>query len=283
MPVTGTIATRMIIRATGNVGIGISDPGAYKLHVEGGMIAQSYATGHIIESRIYPKKGESFEVGDILSITDASESAQATESARFTKSQKAYDQNIVGVAEYNETDGFKPTFAGVFETKVSTLNGPIRAGDPITSSEIPGVGMKATKAGPIVGKALEPYDNPDPDAVGKIMVFVNVSWYDPDVYLTDTGDLKIVQNTQNTQSVGKSENQNIGESEKFSLVDSAGRVIERVGAFAEMVVAKIQAGLIETKQLIVDGIDIVKKLNELEVENDLLKARIEAIEAKLNP
>ena len=37
--------------------------------------------------------------------------------------------------------------------------------------------MKATKSGPIVGKALESYNNPDPAAVGKIMVFVSVGWY----------------------------------------------------------------------------------------------------------
>ena len=131
-------ADRLAIDYNGNVGIGTTDPGSYKLHVEGSMIAGSYATGHIIETRISPKEGESFEIGDLLSISEATGSAQATESARFTKSQKAYDQNIIGVAEYNKTDGYKPTIAGVFETKVSTINGSIKAGDPITSSEIPG-------------------------------------------------------------------------------------------------------------------------------------------------
>jgi hypothetical protein len=32
----------------GNVGIGTTDPGAYKLHVDGGMIAQTYTTGDIL-------------------------------------------------------------------------------------------------------------------------------------------------------------------------------------------------------------------------------------------
>jgi len=35
------------ISTTGNVGIGTTAPGAYKLHVEGGMIAQAYTTGDI--------------------------------------------------------------------------------------------------------------------------------------------------------------------------------------------------------------------------------------------
>lgn len=37
--------------------------------------------------------------------------------------------------------------------------------------------MKATKSGPIIAKALEPYDDPNPTAVKKIMVFVSVGWY----------------------------------------------------------------------------------------------------------
>jgi len=250
---------------SGNVGIGTTDPGSYKLHVEGGMIAQSYATGHIIESRIYPQEGESFEVGDLLSITESSESAQATESARFTKSQKAYDQNIVGVAEYNETDGYRPTFAGVFETKVSTINGSIKAGDPITSSDIPGVGMKATKAGQIIGKTLEPYDNPDPNVIGKILVFINLSWYDPDVYLTSTGELKIVASG----------------SSYIAQHTTTGNIIDKIGAFAELVTGKLRVGLIETKKLIVDGVDLLQEMRELKAENNALQARIEAIESKL--
>ena len=229
------------------------------------MIAQSYATGHIIESRIYPQEGESFEVGDLLSITESSESAQATESARFTKSQKAYDQNIVGVAEYNETDGYRPTFAGVFETKVSTINGSIKAGDPITSSDIPGVGMKATKAGQIIGKTLEPYDNPDPNVIGKILVFINLSWYDPDVYLTSTGELKIVASG----------------SSYIAQHTTTGNIIDKIGAFAELVTGKLRVGLIETKKLIVDGVDLLQEMRELKAENNALQARIEAIESKL--
>jgi len=100
--------------------------------------------------------------------------------------------------------------------RVPTIITGSSVGDSITSSSLPGVGMKATQAGPIVGKALEstehwseqtcpavdsldsinwPEDDgtnpakpcfrlPDGTYVGKIMVFVNVSWYEPEDYLS---------------------------------------------------------------------------------------------------
>ncbi|MCJ7826557.1 tail fiber domain-containing protein, partial [Patescibacteria group bacterium] len=40
-------------------------------------------------------------------------------------------------------------------------------------------------------------------------------------------------------------------------------VMNQIGAFAEVVVGKIRAGILETKQLIVDGVDVAKKLTEL--------------------
>jgi hypothetical protein len=44
--------------------------------------------------------------------------------------------------------------------KVCTENGVIRPGDYLTSSSRPGVAMKATEKGEVVGKALQSYDGP---------------------------------------------------------------------------------------------------------------------------
>ncbi|MFH0979896.1 MAG: hypothetical protein V1803_03055, partial [Candidatus Roizmanbacteria bacterium] len=97
-------------------------------------------------------------------------------------------------------------------------------------------------------------------------------WYDPDIYLTSTGDLNIV----------KDENENYVVKRTESTFAKA--TVDKVGAFAEIVVGKIRAGIIETKQLIVDGVDIVKKLNELsnkinsqQKEIDELKKEIEEL------
>lgn len=57
-----------------------------------------------------------------------------------------------------ETDGTgKPVIVGLagrVPVKMSTKNGNIAPGDYITTSDIPGVGMKATEPGRVIGKAL---------------------------------------------------------------------------------------------------------------------------------
>ncbi|MBI3290635.1 tail fiber domain-containing protein [Candidatus Microgenomates bacterium] len=84
--------------------------------------------------------------------------------------------------------------SGRVPVKVSTENGSIRPGDSLTTSSTPGVAMRATKPGPVVGKALESFPASQGDAFGgygKIMVFVNVSWHDPSIYIADNGQVEI--------------------------------------------------------------------------------------------
>ncbi len=52
---------------------------------------------------------------------------------------------------------------------VSTENGPIKPGDYLTTSTIPGVAMKATKGGSIIGTAMAVFDS---EEVGLTLVFV---------------------------------------------------------------------------------------------------------------
>lgn len=59
--------------------------------------------------------------------------------------------------------------------KVSMENGTVSAGDPLTSSSTPGVAMKATKAGKIIGYALESTNND-----GKVLVWLQPGTYIPD-------------------------------------------------------------------------------------------------------
>lgn len=68
---------------------------------------------------------------------------------------------------------------------VSTENGPIAEGDYITSSSNnPGVGVKAAKSGYVVGVAQEPYLESDPKKVGKIMVVIAIK---PAILTTSAG------------------------------------------------------------------------------------------------
>lgn len=86
----------------------------------------------------------------------------------FVLTAKPYDLAMIGVVAINpgiyleslETTKNKKypiVTSGTSRVLVSTINGPITKGDLITSSNIPGVGMKATKSGFVVGLALENY------------------------------------------------------------------------------------------------------------------------------
>jgi N-acetylneuraminic acid mutarotase len=59
---------------------------------------------------------------------------------------------------------------------VSTENGPIAVGDYLTSSSQPGVAMKATTPGQVIGQALQAYNGA---TTGTILVRINVFWYLP--------------------------------------------------------------------------------------------------------
>jgi hypothetical protein len=85
-----------------------------------------------------------------------------------------------------------------------------------------------------------------------------------DIFLNSSDDVIIVEN-------------NLG----YSIKNKNDSFITRISAFAQLVVAKIQAGLIETKKLIVDGVDIVKKINELSAKVESQQKEIEALKEEI--
>jgi hypothetical protein len=91
-----------------------------------------------------------------------------------------------------------------------------------------------------------------------------LSLLEKDLNITSTGDLKIV-----------------GENSKFEVRNSKNDLIIRIAAFAEIIAGKIKAGLIETKKLIVDGVDILKKLNELSAKVESQQKEIEALKEEI--
>lgn len=93
-----------------------------------------------------------------------------------------YDPGLIGVVTFSPAISFNiqgnnssPVVSnGNAIVMVSTINGQIKKGDLITSSNIPGVGMKGTRSGYMIGTAGEPYSEKDPKKVGKINVTLNV-------------------------------------------------------------------------------------------------------------
>ena len=106
------------------------------------------------------------------------------------RSQHAYEHTVLGVI--STKPGFTlggddltgnvgiPVFlalAGRVPVMVSAENGPIQPGDLLTTSSTQGVAMRATKAGPVIGKALSAYNG---TGIGVVTVFVDLSdWPGP--------------------------------------------------------------------------------------------------------
>lgn len=104
---------------------------------------------------------------------------------RVIASKTAYDPTVIGIVTTKpgwligdqEPGSVQMALAGRVPTRVSLKNGDIKPGDAITTSDIAGVGMKATKPGWIIGKAMEELGG-DPNTVGTILVFLTPAWQD---------------------------------------------------------------------------------------------------------
>jgi hypothetical protein len=138
-------------------------------------------SGNFDIAQDFAANDDSLESGDVVSI-------DSYEANLVTKSSETYDNKIVGI--YSKTPGFRLSqiasdakgkeapvaMAGRIGVKVNSENGAIKKGDYLTSSSVPGVAMKATKPGQVLGRALDDFAG---DGTGKISVFVNVSYADP--------------------------------------------------------------------------------------------------------
>jgi hypothetical protein len=133
----------------------------------------------------YPTRDDSIVAGDIVSI-------DPDEQTFVRKGSSELKDLIVGVystdpalrlsqkdATINGARAVPVALAGRVPVKVSTENGPIHAGDPITiSTTHPGVGVKAVTSGRIVGMSMGNYSG---DGIGQVVVFVNPSFYTPSI------------------------------------------------------------------------------------------------------
>jgi len=128
---------------------------------------------------------EPTEAGDLVALVPG---AKAT----VRRSQKPYDALLAGVVSSNPglvfdngqthlagdnsqlitKDKTVVALVGRVALKISMENGTIQVGDPIASSSKPGVGMKATEAGKIVGYALEPGEKD-----GRLLVYVQPGYH----------------------------------------------------------------------------------------------------------
>ncbi|KKR90862.1 MAG: hypothetical protein UU41_C0055G0002 [Candidatus Roizmanbacteria bacterium GW2011_GWA1_41_13] len=214
----GSVTALFVNKTTGKVGIRTTAP-TYELGVWGqGAATGGFITGGPDVAENYPTYDLSIEPGDLI-IPDP-------QNPNFIiKSNQPYQSSLMGII--STKPGFIMTgnedffssgkiskenerlvaLTGRVPVKVNLQNGPIGIGDYLTSSDVPGVAMKATKAGRVIGMALEEYNpnstNTDPNAtnIGKIMVFVNPHWQG---FLSGDGSLAVNDSTS-TDSISVEE------------------------------------------------------------------------------
>jgi len=159
--------------------------------------------------------------------------------------------NIVGVASEHpsflggENLGERSISVGLVGevlTKVSNINGEIKPGDLITSSNIPGVAAKAIKSTAMVGRALKSFDSSDCTisyssenfglvdsnkiCTGKILVLLNIGYYDPNPPLLSA--LKKAKND----------------------------VISGISNINSLLIDNLSAGIIKAKNITVDSLNV---------------------------
>lgn len=137
-------------------------------------------------AEVYPTIDPTLSVGDVVRIDPDLTSG-------VLKSEKPHDQTVLGVVSTKPASligstaglgvtGVPVAIAGRVPVKISMENGPIAPGDYLTSSSAPGVAMRATKRGPVIGRALQDYDS---EGVSTIMMFVDQTYYTPKVHVVE--------------------------------------------------------------------------------------------------
>lgn len=226
---------------------GLGTVGSISGTVSGSGISYNTTNADFAE---YIKKdpNESIRYGSLVCLTDTGTVSSCTST----------NTRIVGVT--SESPGFvggrskgnhtiEVGLVGQIETFVSTENGQIQAGDPITVSSITGVGKKATQAGMIVGRALESYTSSTP---GKVLVLIQPSWHEPTMSLVQ-GEIRTTSlpEVQLDKKVYDQVASAIAQS-TYS-VNQNNQVIDTIVSYSQATIGKIRAGLIETQNLIVSG------------------------------
>jgi len=140
-------------------------------------------------AEMYPTDG-TLETGDVVAIgVEFTATTKDDTLATLTKTTEPYQSTLLGIVsdpsditDFNvighnikEEDNPLPiALNGRVKVKVSLENGPIEAGDYLTSSTEPGIAMKAIDPGRVIGLALNSYDGTEED--NKVLVFINPHW-----------------------------------------------------------------------------------------------------------
>lgn len=205
LTLASTTATGIASMQIANGGLCVDDDG-WCAPSAGVIAAVSYTTGHSDLAENYPAIG-SVEKGDIVSISSDGNGYGVKIAEPSSQAFGIISTNpaiILGLDDDRPDHNDVPVaLTGRVPVKVSTENGQIKIGDYIQLGSIPGVGMRATTSGEMVGVALEAFGTSTSTfsvgsttrgvATGKIMVFVKSGYQSVNLYKKDGLETKISQ------------------------------------------------------------------------------------------
>ncbi|KXK10231.1 MAG: hypothetical protein UZ22_OP11002000876 [Microgenomates bacterium OLB23] len=156
------------------------------IKVDGVVILPTNITSGLDLAETYPAAAkDAIGIGEIVAFGKGGKQNNADVN-NVVRSSSAYDNLAFGVIatkpgivldDEKEYEKVQVALKGRVPVLVTTENGPIHVGDPITASSKPGVGMKATKSGRIIGYAMTEWTSTNPNEVDQVTVFVNPETY----------------------------------------------------------------------------------------------------------
>lgn len=218
---------------------------------------------------------------------------------QLVRTKSAYAPGMAGIVSNVNTASMviggdtTPEKAGIVEDKkpialggrvitiVNLEGGTISQGEAITSSSTPGTGMKATQ-GQFVSKAMESFDGSQVNSPGVEEILANLRKERSKDPLTEeekqsldnaiaditaplpegTGRI-ITFVTQGYTDIESLEGVQVA---KDGSVTKGTSTIQAIAAYAQAVIGKLKVGVLETQKLIVNGVDMGKKVQDLETE-----------------
>lgn len=202
-------------------------------------------------AEIYPTTDDSIKAAEVVSLDPNGR-------VSVNRSVRPYDNTAIGVVATNPAllmggtdgeaaNGVPVALAGRVPVKVSAHNGAIKKGDLLTSSEIPGVAMKATKAGATIGMAMADYSG---EGVGSVMMFIQTGQSGGVVDSTKPS-------RQLLEDMVAARSDIINSEFKMSQLNA-----DVITAGLELITPKVTAGIIDTDSFVVNDAGLIFKNNE---------------------
>ncbi|MFA6184591.1 MAG: hypothetical protein WCT51_01615 [Candidatus Shapirobacteria bacterium] len=231
-------------------------------------------------AELYSTNDNSMAPGDVVSL-------DSTLNAGVKKSQKAYDNNVFGVISLRpgvimgevDDEGVKSVpvaLSGRVPVKVNTENGPIKAGDPLTSSSTPGVAMKATKAGAIIGTAMSDFEG---EETGQVLMFIKNGLGTG----TKIADLLPGVDENATDFSKQILDELMWQNDNLVLTDLSEIITDRLVAGVEIITPKIVTDKTQTKNLCVGEENNETCITKSQLDQILLKMDIGGTTPTLTP